>query len=68
MKASNDFKSSLEVPRDVFGSWYKIWDPQGDPREPAGPPFEVQKIRHVVYQFYSDSSNENEYRVNTSKF
>ena len=50
--------------------------PTGPPGTPPGVPFEVQKgslknlikIRHVGYQFYSDFSTENEYRVHTPKF
>ena len=42
----------------------------GSPEAPLGG-FQrtyVMNIRHVGYQFYSDFSSENEYRVNTPKF
>ena len=43
--------------------------PMGCSMGVQGPPWEVSKepndIRHVGYQFYSDFSTENEYRVNT---
>ena len=43
MRALNDSKPSLEVPRDIFKSWKNFRTPGGTPKDPTRGTLEVQR-------------------------